>query len=184
MNKVKSENVGKYYRWTNGLRIKVVGINQHNEYKVCDPRNESKKWDSVARNIDEAEEISEMEAKAEYAQIEHNTPQFPLCSCCTWRIGCPNISIKMSLASGRLPTDEANRIEGELEKFFSKLNILSKVSYYGDGIHIEFFDMSEYVNKGKQREKTASIGSSCMNTGQQVNFGSSLKDEDLHVIGK
>lgn len=138
----KPENIGKYYRWSNGLRIKVVGINQHGGYKVCDPQNESKIWDSVVANIDESEEISEADAKVEYALVEHNTPQFAFCNCGTWRVGRPNLSFKMALAQGRLPTDEAHRIENEFNKFFSRLNVIPKVSYSEDGIHIEFFDMN------------------------------------------
>jgi hypothetical protein len=141
--KTKAENIGKYYRWANGLRIKVVGINECDEYKVCDPRNEEHVWDSVPSNIDQSEEISEAEAKAEYALIEHNTPQAAYCSCCTWRIGRPNLSIKMALSQGRLPADEAHRIEAEMQKFFSKLKVIPKVNRSADGIHIEFFDMSK-----------------------------------------
>ena len=141
--KANPENIGKYYRWPNGLRVKVVGINPHGEYKLCEPNNESHIWDSVVGNIKEAEEISEADAKAKFASIEHNTPQVAFCNCCAWRLGRPNLSVKMSITQGRLPADEARRMENEFDKFFSKLNIISKVSRSDDGIHIEFFDMVE-----------------------------------------
>ncbi|MCK9459645.1 MAG: hypothetical protein M0R80_08405 [Proteobacteria bacterium] len=145
MDKANPENIGKYYRWDNGLRLKVIGINQYDgedEYKVCDPRNESHVWGCVVQNIKESDEISEADAKAAFALIEHNTPQVAFCNCCTWRLGRPNLSIKMKLPE-RLPADEAYRIEDEFNKFFSKLNIVPKVNRSDDGIHIEFFDMNE-----------------------------------------
>jgi hypothetical protein len=138
-----SKNIGKYYLWKNGLRVKVIGVHPNGWYVVCDPTNEGRVWHSVPQNINEATEISEEQAKKEFASIEHNTPQAAIDSFASWRVGKPNISIKMDLKEGTLPTDEAHRIKQELEKFFLKLNIVPDVRRSGDGILIEFFDINE-----------------------------------------
>lgn len=139
----KSENIGKYYQWKNGLRFRIIGINEYDEYRVCDPSNVNKIWACVALNIEEKAEVTEEVAKAQFVTVEHNTPQFALGCCGGWRIGIPNVSVKMDLKQGRLSADEAYRIEDELKKFFSKLKVIPKVSRSDDGIHIEFFDISE-----------------------------------------
>jgi hypothetical protein len=136
------ENVGKYYRWKNGFRVKIVGIDEHKWYRVCSPNNESRTWITSPLNIEDAEEITESEAKVEFVEIKHNTPQIPFCTCGMWRVGKPNISINMALKQGSLASDESYRIQEELEKFFRNLNIITRVSSTDDGMRFEFFDVS------------------------------------------
>jgi phage FluMu gp28-like protein len=136
---IANQRIGKYILWNNGLRLFVIGPNPDspNEFIVKYAMN-SKTFPTVAKNIAEATVITEVEALKDYAIIKHNTSHVPLCSCCEWKNGKTNVSIKMNLSEGQLPTDESQRIEKELDIFFAAQGVIVKAFSTKTGIELEF----------------------------------------------
>ena len=139
---------GKYIQWNNGLRLKVLGASEDypNEFVVREARGD-KQWNSVIYNIVRARIISEEEALAEHAMIKQDVPQAAICACGAWRMGKKNVSIKFKLKDGKIPTDEADRIEHELRDFFKSHGISPRVGYSEEGVHLEFFSYEQKIER-------------------------------------
>lgn len=140
---------GKYVQWNNGLRVKVLGVNpKYPDEFLVESINGSKQWSATVANCKGItsskgwEIISEEEATAIHAVIQSDIPQMSFCCCGTWRVGMKNVYLDFNLKNGKIPTDETERIEMDLDEFFRLHGIAIKSSYTQEGVSLQFFSLT------------------------------------------
>jgi len=138
--------LGKYYLWDNGLRLKVIGAcEKYPGEWVLESAADGHQWNFVAydgRNMDGWTELTEEQAKAQYIDISTGVIQAVVCgTCCGWKCGKEEFSVKMNLKDGKIPNDEAVRLQDAIRKFFQKHEVYGVIPYIhrkDGGIEISF----------------------------------------------
>lgn len=122
---------GKYWLWQNGLRFKI--LNKCDEYGswIAECPISGKTWPVNPENMENSVEITETEAKKQYFDISKSTIRAVICSCCSWKMGKEELSIKMRLDKDNLiiPYDELHRFQDELREFFRKYEVKNILPY-------------------------------------------------------
>jgi hypothetical protein len=135
---------GRYWQWKNGLRFKVL----HEPHPVYSDSWQAqcpitgKVWSFNPDNMEGAMELTEDEAKFQPVKIEQEEIKIVMCgTCCGWKCGKEELSLKMRLESGQVPSDEADRVQKSLRDFFGKYGVGQLVPYVyrtDGGIEISF----------------------------------------------
>lgn len=139
----------KYFLITNGLRVKVLEkVDSYSSWMVQCPTT-GREW-SINHEffLKGAVEITEEQAKAQYATIKEGVIQGAICSCCDWKIGKKELVLKMPHKLGKVPYDETSRIQQELRKFFLLNEPLMPYVYpTDDGIEIQFISQKGMLDE-------------------------------------
>lgn len=147
------DKVGRYVRYRNGLRCRVVGRDPRYEGDfVLESPDGGRRWHATEQTVAESEVISREEAERRWAEVAHDLPQHGICQCCSWRVGRPNVSVALPLAGGAMPADECFRLGDETREFFLKHGLAPRVHGTPEGVRLEFISIAEGGQGGDATE--------------------------------
>lgn len=129
----------KFAKLKDGTRVRICGVDERGKWILEDPLY-GNFWTVEATKVTGAVMISEKDATAEYVEIDELEVE-DIYSCFdAWKVGRTEFSMIFKLKKGKVPADEADRIQKEMRQFFNRFdaNLIPYATPVEGGVEVSF----------------------------------------------